>query len=69
MFIYELDWFFIVMCVFCCYYIFVVVFDWVWVSYGKNIFLINIDGGIFNYVKNLCGELYSGLYIINFDDE
>lgn len=67
--IYELDRFLTVTCAPCCHHISAVALDRVWVSYGKNIFLINTDGGTLNHVKNLCGELYSGLHTINLDDE
>lgn len=67
--VYELDRFLTVTCAPCCHHISAMTLDRVWVSYGKNIILINKAGDTVYHVKNLCGELYSGLHTINFDDE
>lgn len=66
----ELDWFLIVKDVYGSYYIFCVILDVVWVSDNKNNFiLINIICDIIYYLKDLCKDLCSGLYIVNREGE
>lgn len=49
-----------------CEYILYVISDWVWISDGGNIVLINIFGVILYYISDF-GGIIIGIYIVNIE--
>lgn len=55
--------------VWCCFYLFFVLVDELWVSDDKNIVLINIIGKLMYCIKDVFNKWYCGLYIVVSDGE